>query len=566
MLLFWLIGCSEGTPTDPQPPQNPPTVPNSTTEQAAEAPPTRIPAGENEVMRPIPAEERDGENGKIALSTSINCETPRASSAAFFEFKRNSLPDQEVESWRSIDSEEPFGHENGAIAVVDLNADDWDDVVIASATGIFAYLNNSKGGFDLKAEWFSGVKTESITGIAAADYDNDGQNDLYLTQFMAPDLLLKNTGTAFEEAKAGLSSTKTISGGASWMDYDRDGDLDIFVSAHGAGPEGDFSDKPKLAKADKNQLYENTGNKFRSQASKLSYGGKEPYTFNGLWLPLDDEAGWDLFLVNDFGEFVTSNLALSNGSSFKPLKDTGLELKMYATSASMSDWNRDGVPDILVSGIGAPALLMSSEGQWQNQATELGIPENPNRTTTWGAAVFDMDNDGDDDIWMAAGPIFFPENDGVFPNAEKQTDGIFLYDNGSFSEPAWSFSDTRNSRSAVAADLNRDGFWEVIVNPIDGPVDVYWGVCDGSGWIDVRLNDSKGNRAGLGALVEVKAGDASWTKWMTSGAGFGSTAPAELHFGLGSRSQVDSITVTWSDGEQSVFRDVPTKRKVVISR
>ena len=163
-------------------------------------------------------------------------------------------------------------------------------------------------------------------------------------------------------------------------------------------------------------------------------------------------------------------------------------------------------------------------------------------------------------------PFFFPENDGSFPNAEKQTDGIFLYENGAFTEASWADKTAKNSRSAVTADLNRDESWDVVVNLIDGPVEVYWGSCDGSSFIDVRLEDSKGNKAGLGATVEVKAGDTTWTRWMTSGFGFGSSGPTELHFGLGTRSQVDSITVTWADGEQSVFLDVPTKRKLVISR
>ena len=110
---------------------------------------------------------------------------------------------------------------------------------------------------------------------------------------------------------------------------------------------------------------------------------------------------------------------------------------MYSTSGSVSDWNSDGVPDILVSGIGAPALLISETGKWSYKASEMGIPDYPNRTTSWGAAFFDMDIDGDDDIWMATGPIFFPENDGSFPNAEKQTDGIFLYENGAFTEASW---------------------------------------------------------------------------------------------------------------------------------
>ena len=75
---------------------------------------------------------------------------------------------------------------------------------------------------------------------------------------------------------------------------------------------------------------------------------------------------------------------LSNQGSFKPLQNTGLELEMYSTSGSVSDWNSDGVPDILVSGIGAPALLISENGKWSNKASEMGISENPNRTTSWG--------------------------------------------------------------------------------------------------------------------------------------------------------------------------------------
>ena len=567
MIFIWLMACGDGTPSSSQGPQNQPLGPGEQPVQEAGQPQSDgPPPTPTEAERPVPAEERTGENGQIAMSESLECESPRSGSAPLLELKKNTLPSQESDSWRSIDSEDPFGHENGAIAVLDFNNDGWDDIVTAMATGIFSYSNNGRGGFEMRTDWFAGIETENITGLAAGDYDNDGLTDLYITQFMASDILLHNTGEAFKAVELGISTAKSISGGASWMDIDADGDLDIFVSSHGAGPEGEFTDKPKLAKADKNQLYEFTGSKFRSLTSKLSYGGSEPYTFNGLWVPLDDKPGFDLYLVNDFGAFVTPNLVLSNQGSFKPLENTGLELEMYGTSGSVSDWNSDGIPDILVSGIGAPALLISDNGKWSDKAAEMGIPKDPNRTTSWGAAVVDMDNDGDDDIWMATGPIFFPENDGSFPNAGKQTDGLFIYENGQFSEASWAPKEAKNSRSAVAADLNRDGFWDVVVNPIDGPVEVYWGSCDDSGFVDIRLEDSKGNKAGLGATVTVKSGDTTWTRWMTSGFGFGSSGPNELHFGLGARSKVDSISVTWADGEQSVFVDIPSKRKLTISR
>ena len=202
---IWLMACGDGTPSNSQGPQNQPLGPGEQPVQELDNLQMKhhrlklrlrdlfLPRKEMVKMVGLPCQHQW-------------CVTSRASSAPLLEFKRNTLPNQESESWRAIDSEEPFGHENGAIAVLDFNNDGWDDIVTAVATGILAYVNNGKGGFELRSDWFGGVETESITGLAAGDFDNDGLVDLYLTQFMASDTLLRNTGEVFEKADLGIST------------------------------------------------------------------------------------------------------------------------------------------------------------------------------------------------------------------------------------------------------------------------------------------------------------------------------------------------------------------------
>jgi hypothetical protein len=193
------------------------------------------------------------------------------------------------------------------------------------------------------------------------------------------------------------------------------------------------------------------------------------------------------------------------------------------------------------------------------------------RWLSWGVELVDLDNDGLADI-----PTVFSPNGGDGSekpikkgvNPPNEPDEIFVQqEDGTFVAVGdeWGFADKSMGRGLVVADIDRDGWLDLIVKSFDEPAHYFHARCGSEAWLQVDLVGKAPNTAGIGARVTVEAGDRTWQQWIRAGGtSMSVSAPPMAHFGLGDRASIDRITVTWRDGATSVYQVIDTRQRITI--
>jgi hypothetical protein len=432
------------------------------------------------------------------------------------------------------------------------------------------------GGSFLEAPWSSvaPAPVPGAVGGSAADYDGDGDPDLLITRFLAPNLLLRNDGDHFTDvsAAAGLSADARRSTVSSWGDLDRDGDLDLYVGCYGFIDEsGDDPNHDDFLPADPDWLYLNNGDgTFTDVSDRLPAEVHDGYALAGGFHDLDDDGWLDLYVVNDFGNSYPSRLLWNRDGVLVPDDNAhGLDVSITGMGLAVGDLNEDGVDDLVMPAWDGNHALVSGAGGlgWFESVALIG-PDNDlsrGQKIAWGGDLVDMDDDGDLDLPLSYG--FLESN---YPASELQPDGLYLQgDDGVLvdSAPEWGLNQPGSKRGFVVADLNDDGFLDLVKRQTDGPPMVFTSNCGSAAWLRLALEEPGANRAAVGAEVTVRAeGKVHRAAIRAGGTNFASGGPPEAHFGLGTALSVDSIEVRWPDGEVSVVEDVGTRRKVRIVR
>ncbi len=249
-------------------------------------------------------------------------------------------------------------------------------------------------------------------------------------------------------------------------------------------------------------------------------------------------------------------------------EDAGLRLSIFGMSVSATDINSDGHPDFAVTDINNLHLLRSiGMLEWIDDAAarDLRPSSSDNQVAAWGAELEDVDNDGLVDFVTVFGPTEDPLA-AEAADVLEQPDGLFLQQaDGSFVDhgPAWGFDDTGVGRGLVVADLNNDG-WLDFVRPDyrRGPTQVHYQRCGSASWLTVELD---GPKHGYGARIELEAGGQLQMRWMApTNESLGSTGPAQVHFGLGNVATVDALRVIWPDGVVGYNRDIDARQHVIV--
>jgi len=427
-------------------------------------------------------------------------------------------------------------------------------------------------------------------GVTVGDYDNDGDLDLYLNNY-GPNVLYRNNGDGtFTDvtAKAGVANGHRVGAGANFLDIDKDGDLDLFVSnyvkfspeAHRVHKRRGFTAYPSPMEyaGDPDTLYRNDGDGTFTDISAES--GISAHASTGMGTvcgDFDNDGDTDIFVCND----VAANFLYLNDGSGK-FEENGLmagvaydgDANAHGSMAAVcGDYDNDGRLDIYATSYQRePATLYrnAGEGVFEDRTRATGAGDGTFSQVTWGAGMIDIDNDGDRDLFVACGHLD--------ENVEKYDDttnylapNILLMNTGSgkFVDVSDRAGDglavKLSSRGAAFGDLDNDGDLDVVIlNSRREPTVLRNDSDTGNHWIRIRLRGVKSNRDGVGARVKVVAGDLTQIDEVHSGHGYQSHFGMRLHFGLGKRDRVDRIEVHWIGGGVDLLSDLRADQTILV--
>ena len=505
------------------------------------------------------------------------------------------------------------------VAFYDFDHDDWLDIFLVNGTRLdgFAkgeepisrlFKNNRDGTFtDITAK--SGMTRSGWgQGCCVGDYDNDGLDDLFVSYY-GQNILYRNHGDGtFTDvtAKAGLTQPKTRwNSGCTFLDYDKDGNLDLFVAnyidfdiktaplpeAAGCAYKGmQVACGPPGLEGGKNILYHNNGDGTFTDVSEKS-GMWDTIGTYGLSVTVADfnNDGWpDIYVANDStaatyyenqkdGTF--KDLAIEAGIAYSP--DGKPQAGM---GVAVGDYNRDGLLDIVKTNFAGDTDSLYQnlgDGTFEDHTYLSGLGINT-RYLGWGVGFFDMDNDGWLDIFISNGHVY-PEVDTSHldaPYAEHK----YLYRNlrnGQFEEvtnqAGNGMTDAVPARGCAFGDYDNDGDMDIVVNCVNAPPQLLR--CDSTikrNWIKVRLVGKKSNRTGIGARITVTATTAAQERSgigkqplrqieeVRSGGSYYSQNDLRIHFGLDQATKVDSVEINWPSGTKDVLHDLAANHLYVI--
>lgn len=420
-------------------------------------------------------------------------------------------------------------------------------------------------------------------GAAVADFDNDGDPDLFVTNF-GPDILLRNEGDGtFRDVsrEAGIVGGGWSSG-AAFLDFDRDGLLDLFVASYldwsfeNSRPCGDFLPQrrsychPRLFSAVRHTLYRNAGDGRFIDVSKRTGITAHPGKGLGVALGDHDDDGWiDVFVANDaHPQQLFRNI---EGKRFAEVAvDAGLaydaEGREFAgMGVSWSDYDRDGRADLLVNALGRQGywLYRNAGGEFETASDRSGLAALSALTSGWGVGLADFDNDGWRDLFVGQGHVMddIADTDPALAYREplllaRNLFGRF-FDVSRRAGPV--FQSELAARGVVFGDLDNDGLLDVVVNANDAQALVLRNTTRPAGnRLTVRLEGTTDNRDAIGAIVSVRSSDGVEQTAVRSNAGsyLSSNGDLDLHFGLGQADCCELVSVRWPDGSMQQLTDV----------
>ena len=419
-------------------------------------------------------------------------------------------------------------------------------------------------------------------GVAVGDYDNDRDLDIYLNNY-GPNVLYCNNGDGtFTDVtkEAGVDNGFQVGAGACFLDMDKDGDLDLYVSNY-----LEFSYEKHVSTATRgfpvyanprfypplpDTLYRNNGDGIFTDVSKASGVGEHAGWGMGIVCgDYDNDGDTDVFIGNDVGEnFLFENDGTGKFEEVGLMAGAAYDLhgdEQGSMGVDCGDYNNDGLLDFYVTSYeGQLATLYRNLGgsMFEDVTLMTGAGAGTLPHVTWGNSFVDFDSDGLRDIFIACGHL----QDNVESYDDTTTyfaQNILLMNtgNGKFINVSDNSGDGMkiklSSRGAGFDDLDNDGDIDVVIlNSRREPTILRNDSPSKGHWLQVSLRGVKTNRDGIGAHVKVVAGDLTLVDEVHSGRGYQSHYGMRLHFGLGGRERVDRIEVRWIGGGIDVFEDI----------
>ncbi len=427
--------------------------------------------------------------------------------------------------------------------------------------------------------------------VCAGDYDNDGFEDLFVT-YWGQNSLWRNQGDGtFQDTARSVGLTQKSrrwNSGCSFLDYDRDGDLDLFVANYidfdpSTAPTPDsglcrykgvpVACGPPGLEGGTNILYRNLGGSFEdvSEASGVAHANGT-YALGVVTLDFNDDGWTDIYVAND-----SNPAALYENRRDGTFEDIGILAGVAYSQdgkpqagmgVAVGDVDNDGRLDLFKTNFAEDTVnlyLNQGDGLFEDATFRSGLGVNT-RWLGWGCGLFDFDNDG----WLDV----FEVNGHVYPEVAHLSDSTsykqrkVVYRNrggGRFQDVTLSagadLSAPQAGRGAAFGDCDNDGDIDVLVNNVNSPPNLYLNQQrSGNGWLALRLLGRKSNRSGIGARVRLKVGDALLTDEVRSGGSYYSQNQLRLHFGLGTKKSADWIEIRWPSGSVDRHEKVAGQR------
>ena len=490
-------------------------------------------------------------------------------------------------------------------AFIDYDNDGWIDILVLSGTRFGAtpdgatnrlYKNNRDGTFSDVTAKAGLLRTGWSGGVCVGDYDNDGFEDLFIT-YWGENVLYQNNGDGtFTDVtqKAGVGANRTHWGsGCTWVDYDRNGLLDLFVSNY-VNFDTDRSPKPgdnencmfrgvhvncgpRGLPTGLHSLFRNNGDGTFTDVTDASGIGKIKGRYGLTPVAADfDEDGWpDIFVACD----TSPSLLLMNNrdGTFREegvergagLSDDGVE--QAGMGVGIGDYNLDGHLDLFKGHFtdDTSALYRNDgKGNFSDVTLSAGLGVET-RFTGWGAGIVDLDNDGYPDLFLVTGNVY-PELDGKLPGYPYKTPRVIFRNlgNGRFEElieqAGPGIEAQHSGRGCAFGDFDNDGDLDVLIINLNEPPSLLRNDVSGSyGWLKVKLVGTKCNRSAIGARVVARYGGKQQVQEVISQSSYGSSNDRRLHFGLGTASSVD-LEVQWPGGSKQTFAKLEANQLVII--
>jgi hypothetical protein len=456
------------------------------------------------------------------------------------------------------------------------------------------YRNRGDGSFAEVTERAGLRRTGWASSVCAGDYDADGRLDLFLTYY-GRNVLYRNQGGRFQDATraAGLAPAEDApprwGSGCSFLDYDRDGDLDLFVANYLAfdlarAPEPGTGANclwkgipvncgPKGLPFDRNLLYRNRGDGSFEDVSEASgvarVTGRYPMTaaaadFDGdgwvdLYVACDSTAA---ILYRNGRDGTFTDVAVESGVAYNELGNAQAGMGL-----AVGDYNGDGLLDLLKTHFAddIPSLYRAlGRGLFEDVAVAAGLGV-LNRHVEWGAGLPDLDNDGRADLVYVTGNVY-PEIERLLPQYPHRGPRVVFRNLGdrfalATEESGPGAAAPHSSRGAAFGDYDEDGDLDMLVMNMNEPPSLLRNdYAGGNRWLQVRLEGTRSNRHGLGAVVRVTAGGRTQARAVLSQTSYYSHDDLRVHFGLGAQERAERIEVRWPSGAVDVLRDVPARR------
>lgn len=430
-------------------------------------------------------------------------------------------------------------------------------------------------------------------GVAVGDYDNDGFQDLYVTNFGRNVLYHNNGDGTFTDvtAKAGVDDPRW-SASAAWVDFDRDGRLDLFVAnyldfnvkgnkkCYASTGERDYC-TPKMYQPVPARLFRNRGDGTFQDVTEAAGIGAAVGPGLGVVCADFNADGWpDIYVANDGaaahlwinqrnGTFKESSLLSGTAYNGEGAPQAGM-------GVAAGDFDNDGDEDILKTNLtneGCNLYVNDGRGNFYDASAELGLLLPTFPYTGFGTEWLDYDNDGRLDLFIANGavnrieslrgsPYPFNQPNQLFHN---EGDGKKFHEMTGVAGPAFALSEV--SRGAAFGDINNDGAVDIVVANNNGPARLLLNQArslNHNHWLLVRLEAATGNRFALGTRVEVRQRGRKLFRRVHTDSSYLSANDVRVHFGLGEDASIENLIVYWPNGEAEEWGRIPVDRIITI--